>query len=106
MNRVTRRTFLRSGILGAAALAASPIVSLSSSFSIRATDKLTFRPHPDPQMPPLGFVYAADNLEDPFKSSIRAERDGIVFDDQSVDRRFSINAKWYVKEFGYLWLSA
>jgi endo-1,4-beta-xylanase len=106
MNRVTRRSFLRSGILGAAAIAASPVVSRCSSFSVRTTDKLTFRPYPDPQMPPLGFVYAADNLEDPFKSSIRAESEGIVFDDQSVDRRFSINAKWYVKEFGYLWLSA
>ena len=105
-NELSRRTFLKSGALGVAGLAASPVLGkLSHVISIPERD-IVFRPFPNASMPPLSFVYAADEHEDPFKSSIGVQRDGIVVPDEFGDRKFSVNTRWYVEGFGYLWLSA
>ena len=57
-------------------------------------------------MPPLSFVYAADEVEDPFKSSIEIRKEGIIVPEDFGARRFSVNARWYIHGFGYVWLSA
>lgn len=106
MDQLTRRSFLRTTTYAAGVLAASPIITpFSSLFAIPKRD-VVFRPYLHPNMPPLNFVYAADEVEDPFKSSMSVEQDGIVVSEDMGARKFSVNARWYVEGFGYIWLSA
>ncbi len=102
----SRRTFLKAGALGVAALTTSPVLARLSPLVRRTGHDLVFRPYPDERMPPVSFVYAADEHEDPFKSSIALQRDGIVVPEDFGDRKFSVNTRWFVEGFGYLWLSA
>lgn len=57
-------------------------------------------------MPAITFAYAADDFEDPFKSSVSVQKEGIIIPDDFGKRKFSVNARWYVDGFGYVWLSA
>jgi endo-1,4-beta-xylanase len=104
MTALTRRKFLASGTLGATALATSSI--WMSPLFARPPRETVFRPYPHVQMPPLSFVYASDEHEDPFKSAIQATRDGIVVPAEFGGRKFSVNTRWYVEGFGYVWLAA
>lgn len=103
---VSRRDFLRSSVLGAGAVALSPLYSSIAPLIGTGSRELVFRPYPHPFMPPLTWAYAADEFEDPFQSSISVGRDGIVIPEQFEHRKFSVNARWYVEGFGYVWLSA
>ncbi|MBI4427967.1 MAG: endo-1,4-beta-xylanase [Ignavibacteriales bacterium] len=106
MNKTTRRTFLRTASFGAGALAIAPAAShLARAFIIPRRD-VVFRPYPHPSMPPLSFVYAADESEDPFKSSMNLGQSGIVIPEDVGEKKFSVNMRWYVEGFGYVWLSA
>jgi len=106
MKVVSRRSFLKTVALGIGGVAASPLLVRPAPLVRMMPKDLVFRPYPHPQMPPLTFVYAADEFEDPFKSSIAVQKRGIVVPEDFGTRRFSVNARWYVEGFGYVWLSA
>jgi len=107
MNQINRRNFLKYGILGTAAATMSfPAVSGRFSNIIAGTKQNTIlRPYPHPWMPKMDFVYLADENEDPFKSEAQITQDGIVIP-ENVQSKFSINAKWFIEGFGFIWLSA
>jgi GH35 family endo-1,4-beta-xylanase len=67
---------------------------------------MVFRLMPDQGAPHPDFVYATDEQEDPFRSAIALTRDGVVVPQEFGDRRFSVNTRWYVKDFGWVWLAA
>lgn len=105
MNQHDRRSFLRSAALAAGAVAVAPYAGTASVFVRQPAKELVFRPYPHSYMPELTWAYATDESEDPFKSSMSVGSQGIVAD-ESIARRFSVNARWYVPGFGYVWLSA
>jgi endo-1,4-beta-xylanase len=102
----SRRSFLRSSVLGAGALALSPYFPPIGPLVGATSRDVVFRPYPHPSMPPPTWAYGADEFEDPFKSSMSVAREGIIVGDDVGSRRFSVNARWYVEGFGYVWLSA
>jgi len=67
---------------------------------------MVFRMLPAQPAPVPDFVYATDEHEDPFRSAIQVTRDGIVVPEEFGDRRFAVNTRWYVRDFGWLWLAA
>jgi endo-1,4-beta-xylanase len=98
----TRRSFLRTGVLGAGAwLAHTRVAPLFA----RTPDRLVFRPYLPKGMQDIVSAYASDANVDPFKSAITVERDGIVVP-ESVGQKFAVNTRWYVPGFGFLWLAA
>jgi endo-1,4-beta-xylanase len=106
MTHPTRRSFLRTAALGAGALAVSPLISSYSRVFALPRRNVAFRPYPHRHMPELKWVYAADEFEDPYVSPITVERDGVLIPENFPNRKFSVNARWYVEGFGYVWLSA
>ena len=98
---ITRRDFLRRSAL----LAAAPLLSRSAP-ALAPGDELVFRPYPVKAMPEMKWAYATDEREDPFKSDLRISRDGIVVPRNFPEGLYSINARWYVEDFGYVWLAA
>jgi len=106
LNSFSRRQFLKTGTMGAAALAASPFVSRWPTAIPQIGEELIFRPYPHPRMPEMPLVYASDENDDPFKSSIRVSPDGIVAPAALADRKFAVNTRWFVDGFGYVWLAA
>jgi endo-1,4-beta-xylanase len=103
---ITRRTFVRNVAFGAGAFAATSVAKGFSPFVIARPEGVVFRPQAHPRMPSMEFVYLADEHEDPFKSAVRITREGIEIPADVGDRRFSVNARWYVPGFGYLYLGA
>lgn len=57
-------------------------------------------------MPTASFVYATDENDDPFKSSMEVRQEGIVVPADVGARKFAVNTRWYVAGFGYVWLAA
>jgi endo-1,4-beta-xylanase len=87
-------------------LAVSPLHKTLGPFVARHPKEMVFRPYPNGAMPPMKWAYAADESEDPFKSSIEVRREGIIVPEDLGRRRFSVNTRWYVDGFGFIWLSA
>jgi hypothetical protein len=54
----------------------------------------------------MDFAYLTDQNEDPFKSSIKVGSSGIVLPDDTKGRRYGINARWFVEDFGFIYLTA
>lgn len=106
MKDISRRSFLKTGALGALATALVPITADWSSVFARSASELIFRPFPHPWMPEFNYAYAADEFEDPFRSTMQINKQGVTVPVEFGDRKFSVNARWYVEGFGYLWLSA
>ena len=106
MAHFTRRAFLKTGLVGAATAAGTPFLGRYAPLFARPAKELVFRPYPTQTMPPISFVYAADEQEDPFKSSIGLTAEGIVVPKEFGSRKFSVNTRWYVQDFGYVWLAA
>ncbi len=106
MNQLTRREFLETSSLGAAAFGILPMLSPWSSLLVKTNEELIFRPYPHPLMPAMQLVYATDENDDPFKSSIQVRQEGIVVPADLSNRRFAVNTRWYVEGFGYVWLGA
>ena len=100
---IDRREFLREAAVGAATFLAP---SFSRARSVGKNDTLVFRPFLPSGAPDLDFVYLADGNVDPFTSSVAITRDGIVVPSEDLREPFSINARWLVEGFGYLWLCA
>ncbi|MCC6396942.1 MAG: endo-1,4-beta-xylanase [Bacteroidetes bacterium] len=106
MSRLTRRTFLQSGATVAAAAVGAPLFTPLRPLFAGTSEDMLFRVHTDSTAPAPDFVYATDDLEDPFRSAIRLTRDGVVVPQEFGDRRFSVHTRWYVKDFGWVWLAA
>ncbi len=106
MSTLSRRQFLRTGAFGAAALAGSCVIAPLSPLILRSPGETVFRAYPPPRMPAMSWAYASDEHEDPFKSSVSGGREGIVVPADMGKRKYSVNARWLVEGFGYLWLSA
>ncbi|HNW59153.1 MAG TPA: endo-1,4-beta-xylanase [bacterium] len=105
MTPLSRRDFLRTGGLGAAAVLSGAFSGPGALFAKPPGD-LLFRPYPHPWMPEFTSAYLADEREDPFVSALRVDRDGVVIPAGASKSRFSVNARWYVEGFGYLYLAA
>lgn len=103
LDPITRRSFLKKSAFGLAATTTSPVLA---PLFLQSSRSLVFRPYPNPQMPEISLVYAADENEDPFKSSIHLTNDGITVREDFGKRKFSVNTRWYVGGFGFLWLAA
>jgi endo-1,4-beta-xylanase len=104
--RFGRRSFLRNSALGAGALLAAPLIGRGSPLFRIPPGELLFRPYPDPMMPPITGAYLADAQEDPFHFPVNVGKDGLAIAGDPGKGRFSVNARWYVDGFGYVWLSA
>lgn len=104
MCALSRRDFLKSGALGAAALGTG-FLDRPPLFAAAARERI-FRAWPHPWMPEFTTAYAADANEDPFRSGIRVDRGEVIVPAEMADQRFSVNARWYVEGFGYLYLAA
>ncbi len=103
---MSRRKFIKTGALATAGAVAAPLVPGARAGALLLSGDAVFRPYPAEKAPPVGFVYAADEHEDPFQSGIRVDRAGITIPDDFGSRKFSVNARWFVEGFGYLWLGA
>lgn len=104
LNQLSRRHFLKTGAVGTAAtLLAGP--GAWARPLVGSRDSIVLRPYPHRVMPPLTFAYAADGMFDPFQAPVRVTSEGIEVS-SAIDRPFSINARWYVEGFGFVWLSA
>lgn len=106
MNRITRRTFLKDSAGQAIALGMVPWVGRAAPLLVGSVRDMVFRPYPDPAMPTPSFVYATDVMEDPFQSSMHLGSDGVIVPEEFGSTPFSVNLRWYVKDFGYVWLAA
>ncbi|CAN5592373.1 hypothetical protein BH23BAC4_BH23BAC4_00730 [soil metagenome] len=67
---------------------------------------MVMRPYPHPIMPRLTWAYAADRNHDPFESPIAVTQEGVHIPGSVAARPFSINARWFVPGFGFVWLTA
>lgn len=63
-----------------------------------------FEAFPHAATPEFKFAYAADAQGNPFQTMPVDQ--GRIIAPESLDRRFGVNARWYVEGFGYLWLEA
>lgn len=105
MNYINRRSFLKKTAISTAAIAASPYLNWTTLLA--KTDKeFILRPYPHPWQPKFDWVYAADEYEDPFKSSIKVTQEGVTVPSGFENKKFSINARWFVDGFGYTMLGA
>lgn len=101
-----RRDFLKTSLLGAAAILASPYLSTLPTALGKSRKEIVFKPFPHPWMPPIDFVYLTDENNDPFKSSVKITQDGILLPDDLNKKKFSVNTRWFVEGFGFVMLSA
>ncbi len=96
---------MRSGLISTASVMSVPLFLNSAPSFASAAEELTFRPYPHDWMPEFSWAYLADENEDPFKSPVRVNRNGVHVP-SSVSGRFSVNARWYVDGFGFIYLGA
>lgn len=106
MGSVSRRRFIKTGALGAAAAAAAPVLTGFEKVIPKLSGEMILKPYPNPWMPKMDFAYAADENDDPIKSGIKITTDGIVVPKDLGLEQFTINTRWFVDGFGYISLSA
>ena len=106
MARISRREFMKHAALGAGALAATGWKGAETLTRRNPGSAVQFRAYPDPSMPVLDFAYLADEHDDPFKSPVRVTPGGVEVPPGASAGPFSVNARWFVPGFGYLWLGA
>jgi endo-1,4-beta-xylanase len=117
-----RRTFLKQAALAGAGLAfVPPLLGAPSALGAPAVltsrrtplptqqGTLVFRPHfvqqgRGPYL--LNWAYASDTRWDAFRSDIAASPHGVTLSDTGGHQRFGIDVKWYVEDFGYLFMTA
>lgn len=104
MHALTRRSFLKTGALGAAASLVAPAAWARSLIPSR--DEIVLRPYPHPLQPELHFAYATDEHFDPFPSPIEVTREGVSMPASMGAKPFAVHAKWFVEGYGYVWLTA
>jgi endo-1,4-beta-xylanase len=107
MSSISRRKFLKTGALGTAGLAAAPLISsFPKGYTKITSGEMVFKPYPNLWMPKMEFAYAADVNEDPFKSSMEVTKQGVVIPEDFGDKKFSVNTRWFVDGFGFIYLAA
>jgi endo-1,4-beta-xylanase len=106
MNQIDRRKFLKTTALSAAGVIAAPAFSGWENIFARSISSNIVKMYPHPWMPPVEFTYLTDSLEDPFKSDINVNIDGINLPDNIGDKKFGINTRWFVEDFGFIFLTA
>jgi endo-1,4-beta-xylanase len=107
MNPIDRRKFLRNSALTAAGVIAAPMFKGWENIFPRSLRGDSFvKTFPHPWMPKMDFAYLTDPLEDPFKSNIAIKNNGIALPEDLGSKRFGINARWFVEDFGYIYLTA
>jgi hypothetical protein len=117
MPRLSRRKFLKDTAIAGlgTALAAKRMVSAPSVLTPPKTATMTaggeviFRPSyvqrgRGPHL--LDWAYASDEQWDAFKSNITSTRDGVSISDTGGRKKFSVEVRWNVEGFGYLFLTA
>lgn len=105
-NNKSRRRFIRTGLMGAAAASVAPSFTSLHSGNSFLSNEVRFLPVPHRLMPTYDFVYASDEKGDPFKSPIHMTRDGIIIPETMGDRKFGVHTRWYVEGFGFTFLAA
>ena len=102
----SRRQFLKTAGAGAGMLGILPLMGNLGSFYPKTNRELNFIPYPHKWMPPIEFLYLSDEFGDPFKSEVALNQAGISIEDLSNSRQFSVNTRWFVEGFGYIYLQA
>ncbi|MBN1893706.1 endo-1,4-beta-xylanase [bacterium] len=54
----------------------------------------------------LDWTYLSDEQGDSFRSSVTASREGIRISDAAGKKRFAVNVRWNVEDFGYIYITA
>lgn len=106
MNNIDRRKFLKTTALGAAAVVTSPLMSKFGNIIASGKGDSIVQLYPHPWMPKMDFAYLTDTNEDPFKSNIQINQDGIKLPDNIGDKKFGINSRWFIEGFGFIYLTA
>ncbi|HXX63634.1 MAG TPA: twin-arginine translocation signal domain-containing protein, partial [Bacteroidota bacterium] len=60
MKKLSRRQFLRTGAIGAASLAARPLLGARAPGFLRSGGDILFKAYPHASMPEMTWAYAAD----------------------------------------------
>lgn len=112
-----RRDFLRNTMItgvgltvGVNSIVGSPEV-LTTKRTITQTEKgsLVFKPvyvqkGKGPHL--LNWAYASDHNWDAFHSNITSDKKGVVISDTEGTEKFGINVRYYVENFGYIFITA
>jgi endo-1,4-beta-xylanase len=106
MNNIDRRKFLKNTALGAAGVIAVPMLKGWENVFAKSYNNTQVKLFPHPWMPKMEFAYLTDENEDPFKSDIKIDSSGIVLPDNTNGRKYGINARWFVEDFGFIYLTA
>src|SRR5512139_1324820 len=117
MTHLTRRKFMKSAAFAGigAAVGTSTVLSAPSILTRPRTQaptgagELLFRPQycqrgRGPHL--LEWAYASDPRGDAFHSNIAATRDGVRISDAEGKEEFTIEARYNLEGFGYLFLTA
>jgi endo-1,4-beta-xylanase len=105
VNQLSRRLFLKTGATAGAATALIGPAAWARPLSLRR-DSIVMRPYPHPIMPAMNWAYATDAFHDPFESPIAVTHEGVLIPETMGGRPFAVNARWFVPDFGYVWLTA
>ena len=106
MNNLDRRKFLKTSALSAAAIVASPMMSMFGNVITTNKNNGILKPYPHPWMGKMDFAYLTDENEDPFKSEIQITQEGIKIPENLGNKRFGINSRWFIEGFGNINLTA
>lgn len=104
MSQLSRRNLIKTGLAGTAAMALGPGRTWANILR-RPPDELLLTPYPHPAMPAVTFAYATDPEGNPFRT-LPVDHGAIRVPPDMADRRFGVNARWYVEGFGFVWLEA
>lgn len=101
---MNRRDLLKTGALGAAALAVSPLTGWKSVYA-RSRQDAVLRPYPHPLTPGFDFAYATDINGDAF-ATLPVSDAGVTLARGAVEKPFAINGRHFVEGFGNVWMEA
>ncbi|MFW5973717.1 MAG: endo-1,4-beta-xylanase [Bacteroidota bacterium] len=101
---MNRRQLLKTGALGAAGLAMSPLSGWKSVYAHRKQEHV-LRPYPHPLTPVFDTAYATDVHGDAFAPLPVTDR-GVALSPGVTDRPFAVNGRHFVEGFGNVWLEA
>jgi endo-1,4-beta-xylanase len=92
--------------LGMAGAALLPTKTFGTPMIRTDNPRIVFRAFPHAWMPPINWVYATGDDQDPFQSSMHMADEGVIVPRDFERDRFGVNARWFVPGFGFVWLEA
>ncbi|RKY51735.1 MAG: hypothetical protein DRP86_00230 [Candidatus Neomarinimicrobiota bacterium] len=116
MPKITRRKFIKNaayaglgGMFAGNILASPAIITSSRTKKSSEAGELLFRPYfvqkgRGPHL--LDWAYASDENWDAFHSNIHVTRKGVQISDTEGTDKFSIDVRWNVEGFGYIYITA